>query len=200
MSAKDRASLSTDGGRSCGLVIAAAYEAFRITLYAVDVFRILALLFIVVPIAEIWVLIQVGSVIGGLETVIIMILVSVIGAWMVRREGLGAIERVIKSISGGENPTKELVDGLLIGLAGALMLTPGFITDVTGLALLFPPSRIIVRTVLIRRFRGRFETITTTGMTGAGFGYEAPGSDIIDVGEADYRRDEEPDNPPQLDS
>ena len=109
------------------------------------VFRILMLAFIVLPILEIWVLLQVGSVIGAAETFGLVILVSAIGAFMVRREGFGLISRIQQRLNSGELPTKELVDGLLVAIAGALMLTPGFVTDGIGLLCLFPPSRAIIR-------------------------------------------------------
>ncbi|MEO0493150.1 MAG: FxsA family protein [Actinomycetota bacterium] len=187
-------------------------------------FRILAILFLVVPILEIWVLIQAASVIGGLNAIALMILISAVAAFLVRREGLSLIVRFQERLNAGELPTKELIDGLLVAMAGALMLTPGFVTDAVGLLCLFPPTRAIIRTVLIARFGSRM-TVTGTGFGatgGAGFGgpggpgFGAPGGagfggpggpgfpgaggpsgpggpgDIIDVGDADYDRPEEP--------
>lgn len=181
-------------------------------------FRFLLVAFIVVPIVEIWVLIQVGSVIGGLNTIALMILVSAVGAFLVRREGFGLIARIQQRLTSGEIPTKELVDGVLVAMAGALMLTPGFVTDAIGLLCLFPPSRAIVRTALIARYRDRIQVSGpgaamggAAGGFGPGFGgpggpaggpgqrgSNRPGSgDIIDVGDVGYDR---PEDPPELDS
>lgn len=174
-------------------------------------FRVLAILFLVIPIIELYVLIQAAEVIGGWNAIGLMILISVLAAFLVRREGLNLIMRFQSRLQAGELPTKELVDGLLVALAGALMLTPGFVTDAVGLLCLVPPTRAIIRTVVIARF-GAHMTVTGTGFGGpdggpagaAGFGgpgfrgpgFGGPGSgDIIDVGDADYDR---PEDPPEL--
>ena len=98
----------------------------------------LILLFLALPIAELFVIIQVGHVLGVLETLALLVLISVIGAWLVKREGLSVLRRARAQLDGGLVPGRELVDGSLILLAGALMLTPGFITDAVGLLLLLP--------------------------------------------------------------
>lgn len=117
------------------------------------------ILFLVVPIAELAVIIQVSDWLGGvLPTIALLIAVSVAGAWLVKREGLSAMVRVQRELERGEMPTKTLVDGLLILFGGALLLTPGFLTDALGFSLLLPPTRAAVRTILIRRFRDRIET------------------------------------------
>ena len=151
----------------------------------------LTVLFIVLPIVEIWVLIRVAGVIGGLEAVSLVILVSMVGAWLVRREGLGVLRKVERRLGEGQLPSRELVDGLLIAVGGALMLTPGFVTDAVSLLLLFPPTRIVVRTWLMNRYRGRVRT-TTIGATGDVGGFR-PGAgfgdgEVVDVGEATYER------------
>lgn len=115
------------------------------------------MLFIIVPIVELAIIIQVGSRVGVLTTVVLLIGVSVVGAWMVKFQGLGVLNRIQRGLSQGELPTKELVNGGLILFAGALMLTPGFLTDAVGLALLLPPVRAVVRPRLARRFRGHVQ-------------------------------------------
>ncbi|MEM9463854.1 MAG: FxsA family protein [Actinomycetota bacterium] len=180
-------------------------------------FRFLLLAFVVVPIIEIWVLIQVGAVLGGVETIGLMILVSAIGAYLVRREGFGLMSRIQQRLGAGEVPTKELVDGLLVAMAGALMLTPGFVTDAIGLLCLFPPTRAIIRTALIARYRDRIQVAGPGGAMGGaaggfGPGFHTPGGpaggpgqrrpgagfdDVIDVGDVDYER---PEDPPELES
>ncbi|MCS5686942.1 MAG: FxsA family protein [Acidimicrobiales bacterium] len=115
----------------------------------------LVVAFLTVPIVEIYLIVEVARYAGILNTVVLLILVSVAGAWMVRREGLGILRRAQEELATGRVPGRQVVDGLLVLVAGALMLTPGFATDALGLALLFPPSRIAVREVLIRRFARR---------------------------------------------
>jgi UPF0716 protein FxsA len=111
------------------------------------VFAVLALLFLVVPFVELFVLIQVGQAIGALPTIGLLVVVSVVGAWLVKREGLGVIRRAQQQVNRGHVPGTELIDGVLILFAGALMLTPGFFTDVFGIALLIPPVRAALRSV-----------------------------------------------------
>jgi len=111
----------------------------------------LILLFLALPIAELFVIIQVGHVLGVLDTLALLVLISVIGAWLVKREGLSVLRRARAQLDGGLVPGRELVDGSLILLAGALMLTPGFITDAVGLLLLLPPVRAGLRAAVRRR-------------------------------------------------
>ena len=124
-------------------------------------FAVLALLFLVVPFVELFVLIQVGQAIGALPTIGLLIVVSIVGAWLVKREGIGVVRRAQQQVQRGQVPARELVDGVLILFAGALMLTPGFFTDVFGIALLIPPVRAALRTAasaqLARRAALRLE-------------------------------------------
>jgi UPF0716 protein FxsA len=119
---------------------------------------LLFILFIIVPIAEIYVIIQVGQAIGALWTVLILIADSIIGAKLLSWQGRRGWLRFQEAIGEGRVPHREVMDGVLIILGGAFLLTPGFITDVFGLVLLIPPSRAAVRRVLtrliiLRRFR-----------------------------------------------
>lgn len=164
-------------------------------------FPLLVLLFIVVPIVELYVIVQVAGGIGVLETIGLLIVVSVVGAWLVRREGMGVLRKVQTQLAAGEMPTKQIVDGGLIMFAGALMLTPGFVTDAVGVLLLIPPTRIAVRTVLMRRFRGRIQTVG--GPVGAGFGGPfgagfggGPVYDVSGTEQVDLERDDTPTDPP----
>jgi UPF0716 protein FxsA len=126
-------------------------------------FAVLALLFLVVPFIELFVLIQVGQAIGALPTIGLLVVMSVVGAWLVKREGLLVLRRAQAQVRRGEVPGRELVDGVLILLAGALMLTPGFFTDIMGIALLIPPVRAAIRSLasaqLARRAAPRLERI-----------------------------------------
>ena len=118
-------------------------------------FPLLVVAFIAVPLAELYVLIQVGEAIGVLDTIAVLFLVSVVGAWLAKREGLGVVRRMQAALNAGRVPGAELVDGFLILLAAALMLTPGFLTDVVAILLLLPPVRAAVRRQLRRTFARR---------------------------------------------
>jgi UPF0716 protein FxsA len=119
---------------------------------------LLALLFLVVPIAELAVIIKVGEWLGVADTLALLILISVVGAWLAKREGIGVWRRIRRQLELGHMPSNELIDGLLILFAGVLLLTPGFLSDVLGIILLLPPTREIVRRALRRRFAWRIAT------------------------------------------
>jgi len=121
---------------------------------------VLAVLFLVVPIAELAVLLKVGAAIGIANTIGLLILVSLVGGWLVKREGLGVLRRIQQQLELRRLPGAELVDGLLVLIAGALLLTPGFLSDVVGILLLLPPVRAVFRRVLRRRFERRINVIT----------------------------------------
>jgi UPF0716 protein FxsA len=129
------------------------------------VFGVILLLLVAVPIAELYVIIQVGQAIGALNTVALLIVVSVVGAWLVKREGLGLAARIQRELSAGRVPTSAVADGFLILFAGALLLAPGFLTDVVGVLLLLPPVRALVRVVLMRRFRAYAANSVAGGST-----------------------------------
>jgi UPF0716 protein FxsA len=96
-----------------------------------------------------------GAAIGVLDTVGLLLLSSIVGSWLMKREGLGVLRRIQSQLANGQVPGKELVDAFLILLGGALMLAPGFLTDVAGMALLLPPVRAAVRAMLRRRFTAK---------------------------------------------
>ena len=114
--------------------------------------RLLLVLFLVVPIAEIYVLIEVGSVVGAVATIGLVVLTAVVGAALMRAQGLATLLRARASMAKGEIPALELLEGAVILIAGALLLTPGFITDATGFACLVPSvrRRLILATVSLR--------------------------------------------------
>lgn len=118
---------------------------------------LLALLFLVVPFLELFVIIQVGRSIGPLNTIGLLVLVSVVGAWLVKREGLGVLRRAQLQMERGRVPGNELVDGVMILFAGALLLTPGFLSDCVGILLLFPPVRFALRGFARRRLAHRVQ-------------------------------------------
>lgn len=120
---------------------------------------LLAILFFAVPIAELAVLISVGQQIGIGDTILLMIGVSVVGAFMARRQGLGVLREVQRRSARGEVPGKELTDGLLVLVAAVLLLTPGFVTDAVALLLLVPPVRAGIRAVVRRSFEKRVTVV-----------------------------------------
>jgi len=121
----------------------------------------LVLLFIAVPIAELFVIIQVGQAIGVWWTIGILIADSILGSVLMRSQGRIAWRRFNEAIRAGRVPAREVVDGALVIFGGALLLTPGFLTDILGLVLLLPPTRAIVRAMLLRRFTHRLVASAT---------------------------------------
>jgi UPF0716 protein FxsA len=112
---------------------------------------VLVLLFLVVPLAELYVIIQVGQAFGALNTIALLILISAAGAWLVKREGMSVWKRFQRQIEAGAVPGKEIADGVMILFAGALLMSPGFLTDVLAIALLLPPVRAVIRGVLMKQ-------------------------------------------------
>ncbi|MEO6987453.1 MAG: FxsA family protein [Aquihabitans sp.] len=162
---------------------------------------LIVLLLIVAPIIEIYVAIQVAHVIGGWETIALMFLMGVLGAWLLKMQGLVVLARISEAVAEGRPPAKEMVDGLLILVAGALMIAPGFVGDAIGLVLLFPPTRALIRMPITSKLRaGKWSTVMgTVGSAGGGrfvgtfrattyetTGHEAHDDGVIDV-EGDRR-------------
>ena len=108
----------------------------------------LVVAFVGVPLLEIYVLIQVGQVIGAWWTILLLVLASVIGTWLVRREGGRAWRALTSALETGRMPHRELADGALILVGGTLMLTPGFVTDAVGMLLILPLTRPVARRLL----------------------------------------------------
>jgi UPF0716 protein FxsA len=141
----------------------------------------LVLLFIVVPIAELAVLIQVGQEIGVWWTIAILIADAIIGSLLMRAQGRAAWRRFNEAMAAGRVPAREVIDGALVMFGGLLMLTPGFITDILGFVLLIPPTRAAVRAVLVRRLARRL----TVAMTGP----RARPDDVVDGTAVDVESD-----------
>ncbi len=112
---------------------------------------LLVVLFIIIPIAELALLIQVGQLIGVWWTILLLIADAILGSWLLRAQGRAAWRRFNEALGGGKLPHREVVDGVLIIFGGALLLTPGFITDIFGLLFLIPPTRAVMRRLLVRR-------------------------------------------------
>ena len=130
-------------------------------------FPLLVVLFLLLPLAELFVIVNVADGIGIGYTIVLLLAISAAGAWLVKVQGFGALTRIQIALRQGSMPTTELVDGALIVAGGALLLTPGFITDLVGFALLIPPSRVLVRRALVARFRSRVRVVTSSRGSGA---------------------------------
>jgi UPF0716 protein FxsA len=126
---------------------------------------LLVVLFIVVPIVELWVIIQIGELIGLWPTLALLLADALLGSLLLRHQGRGAWQRFNKAIAERRFPAREVADGLLIAIGATLLLTPGFLTDVVGAIFLIPPTRAIVRH-LMRGYVGRRFVIV--GMPGPG--------------------------------
>lgn len=109
---------------------------------------LLVVLLVVVPLVEIYVLVQVGQVIGALPTIALLVLMSVLGGLLLRREGARSWRAFTAAMSAGRVPAAEIADGALVLLGGALLVTPGFATDVVGLLCVLPGSRAVLRRTL----------------------------------------------------
>ena len=128
---------------------------------------LLILLFILVPLVELYVIIQVGGQIGIVPTLLLLLADSIIGSVLLRSQGRAAWTRFNRALAENRMPAREVFDGALIIVGGTLLLTPGFITDIFGLLLLIPPTRAMVRAASKKLFIGRF----TMGPKAAMWGY-----------------------------
>ena len=139
----------------------------------------LVLLFIVVPIVEIYVIIQVGQAIGALWTIALLVADSILGSMLMRSQGRVAWRRFNAALAERRAPAREVLDGVLVIFGGALLLTPGFITDVFGLAFLLPPTRALLRRLLVRRFALRMvSSVTMPRRTGRDADIEGTAVDV----------------------
>ena len=114
-------------------------------------FPVFALIFLIVPVVEIYILIQVGQVIGALWTVFFVVLTAVIGVHLLKSQGLSTLTRAQNKLNTGQMPAQEMMEGFALVIAGAFLLTPGFFTDTVGFLLLFP----LTRSLIIRRLSAK---------------------------------------------
>jgi UPF0716 protein FxsA len=127
---------------------------------------LLIALFIVVPIAELAVIIQVGSLIGVWWTIALLIVDSVLGGLLMRSQGRAAWRRFNDAVRSSRIPAREVADGVLVIFGGALLLTPGFISDILGALFLLPPTRALIRKVFLRRAMSRISVSMAAPATG----------------------------------
>lgn len=150
-----------------------------------SVFARLLVLFIVVPLIELVLLLRVGSNIGWVPTIAVIVVTGVIGAALTRRQGMQTLSKYQEALGQGRIPHQELLDGLLILIAGAVLLTPGFLTDATGFLLLIPSVREAIRNRLSRRIMektGNQSDAKTSGNTGNNEPVEIE-AEVIDLGD-----------------
>ena len=125
-------------------------------------------LFIIVPLAELYLILKVGDAIGAVWTILLLAADSVLGSVLLRTQGRAVWARFNTTLAEGKMPHREVMDGVLVIFGGAFLITPGFITDIVGLTLLIPPTRAVVRRLVVRRLgrrvavgstrpRGRFD-------------------------------------------
>ena len=133
-------------------------------------------LFVLVPLVEIYMIVQVGQAIGAWWTILLLVLDSLIGSWLVRREGARAFRALREALNSGRMPARELVDGGLTLIGGTLMLAPGFITDLLGLLMILPVTRPLFRRLLTGVVAGRLVTMGPGAPGGRGSEHR-PGPD-----------------------
>ena len=118
---------------------------------------LLALLaiFIVVPLAELYVIFKVGEAIGYPLTILILAVDSIVGSLLLKSQGRAVWRRFSEAMAAGRVPHREVLDGVMVIFGGAFLITPGFLTDILGILLLLPPTRAMLRTLVVRALRGR---------------------------------------------
>ncbi len=155
-------------------------------------FPVITIIFLIVPIVEIYLLIEVGQVIGALWTAFLVVLTAVIGVRLLKIQGISTLKRAQNKMQTGQAPAQEMLEGVGLVLAGAFLLTPGFFTDTVGFILLFPPTRIWLVGKLVSNLMtsGRFSQPGNLN----GFHYESsskPGKTKADVIEGvNYKRED----------
>lgn len=127
---------------------------------------VLILLFIIVPIAELYVILKVGDLIGILPTIALLVADSLLGSWLLKSQGRTVWQRFQQTMQAGRVPHREVFDGVLVIFGGAFLITPGFLTDIVGVLLLLPPTRAVFRRWLIRRGGRMFGFSVATGRRG----------------------------------
>ena len=137
----------------------------------------LFLLFVTLPLVELALLLVVGKYLGVLPTLLLVIVTGVGGAWLAQRQGTQAIGRIRQDLAAGRMPTDAVTDAVLIFIAGLLLMTPGVLSDVTGIVLLVPAGRLVAKYWLFRWFKSQFQLPTLRPSTA---GRAAAGGEVID--------------------
>ena len=142
----------------------------------------LLILFVFLPMIELYLLIMLGARIGPMPTIGLIVLTGIIGATLARQQGLSVLSKIQREMASGKPPTKELVEGALIVVGGIVLLTPGIVTDIFGFSLLVPPVRKKVCQSLTRAFSKKVGKATGFSHTSGGFSsFRKDSDDVIDV-------------------
>lgn len=146
------------------------------------------MLFVIMPVLEMWVLIEVGSKIGALTTIGLVLFTAMLGLALLRQQGVSTIMRANQRMQAGQLPAQEMVEGIFLAVGGALLLTPGFITDAIGFACLIPGLRHLIIGRLLKKaiFRA---TSGRAGFYHSAQGYRASSSSDDDIIEGEFRQD-----------
>lgn len=151
------------------------------------------LIFLALPILEIATFIYVGSAIGVLKTLLLIVSAAIVGVAVLRYQGLSAFRKINRDIQTGQAPEAGIVHGFLIMIAGFLLIIPGFITDLVGLLLLLPPVRSLVWKIVGRNM------VVNYNFRGRGFRGGRNRDDFVDLSPEDYRRDDDQNDTPRND-
>lgn len=151
---------------------------------------------VVVPLAELWVILRVGEQFGLVPTIASLVVVSALGTALVKREGTRVWRDFTAAVARGEEPSRQIIQGACLLVAGVLLLSPGFVTDIVGIVLLLPPTRAVVASVVSRRVHSGVTVVTSTRSGPiVGRGHIGRNDDVIDVvpaeGEDHRERDDE---------
>jgi len=149
---------------------------------------------VVVPIVEIWLLLQVGQLLGTLPTLVLLVAMSLLGAYLLRREGARTWRAFRTALGSGRLPAAEVADGALVIFGGALLLTPGFATDAFGLLCVLPPTRAVLRRLLTRQVARRLSVGAVLGGVRGPSSRRRPAETVVD-GEV-VRPPDDPGRPP----
>ncbi len=143
-------------------------------------FPVLVLLFTVIPAIEIYLLFSIGAQIGGLNTLAVVILTGIVGASLAKSQGLAILASIQNDLNKGALPTNQLTHGLLVFGGGLLLLTPGFLTDIMGLSMVFPGTRHLLVVFLKEYFERAIKSgnikFASFGTSGGGFNYSSNGT------------------------
>ncbi len=141
-------------------------------------FRILFLLFLSIPVLEIYLLIKVGDLIGALPTIALVVFTAVVGVWLLRRQGFATLAKAQQSMARGEVPATALFEGMMLFVAGALLLTPGFFTDTLGFILLIPFARQRIIAAIVKN--GVVGTYQSKKYQSTSHTYESSSTEVIE--------------------
>jgi UPF0716 protein FxsA len=138
------------------------------------------LLLLLWPLAELFVIVIVADAIGVLDTILLLVAGVPLGAWALRSQGAAVWRRMTAAVAAGSPPAQHVIDGALVIVGGTLLIIPGFITDVLGIALLLPPSRALVRRLVVRNFESRLIVLTArfTRRPGGSYDVDSTAADV----------------------